>query len=550
MNHKTLPRLFALAPKGIEGIGVVAAACRASALGILDVRPDFNENIGDVLARLSRLTTQPFGIRLPVPEVLAALDSAAGFAQWQLACVPVCADDGALLDRAVRGIRGSGRIAVAEVTTRSEARRAEILGVDGLIVAGNEAGGCCGTESSFVLLQGVLADLDLPVWVRGGIGPNVAAGCVAAGAAGVVLEGALLLANEAPLGLEWRERIARWDGSETTYINAASGGGVRVHAPPGSSALARLKQAAGLDETAWDAAVRELVGWHEGQCIPVGQDASLADRQARKFVTVGGIVQGFERSISEGIAAARAAAPLAEGSPLARAIGIRYPVLQGPMTRVSDVPGFAEAVAREGGLPFLALALLREQEARTLLRAVSAQLAGMPWGVGILGFVPPELRAEQLSAVHDARPPFALIAGGRPDQAAELERAGIATFLHAPSPGLLEQYLRDGSRRFVLEGRECGGHVGPRSSFVLWEQAMGVVSDALDRGTVAEQVSLVFAGGIHDARSGGAGVGPRGSAGRARRECRDSRRDRLSIHSRSGRDRCDRAALPGGSPPL
>src|SRR5262249_49048659 len=124
-----------------------------------------------------------------------------------------------------------------------------------------------------------------------------------------------------------------------------------------------------------------------------------------------------------------------------------------------------------------------------------------PWGVGILGFVPPGLRAEQLAVVREVRPPWALIAGGRPDQAEGLERRGIRTFLHVPSPGLLEQYLRDGSRRFVLEGRECGGHVGPRSRFVLWERAAAAVADAIDRGLPADEVSLVFAGGIHDARS-------------------------------------------------
>jgi 3-oxoacyl-(acyl-carrier-protein) synthase len=171
------------------------------------------------------------------------------------------------------------------------------------------------------------------------------------------------------------------------------------------------------------------------------------------------------------------------------------------MTRVSDVAGFAHAVAHDGGLPFLALALMRGPEVHALLRDVSSQLAGQPWGVGILGFVPPELRAEQLDAVSEAKPPFALIAGGRPDQALGLERQGIATFLHVPSPGLLEQYLRAGSRRFILEGRECGGHVGPRSSFVLWEQAIAVVGAALDHGITASEVSLVFAGGIHDAPS-------------------------------------------------
>ena len=73
-------------------------------------------------------------------------------------------------------------------------------------------------ESSFVLLQGVLAESDLPVWVRGGIGPSVAAGCIAAGASGVVLDGALLLTRESPLSPVWRKRIARSDGSETVAI--------------------------------------------------------------------------------------------------------------------------------------------------------------------------------------------------------------------------------------------------------------------------------------------------------------------------------------------
>ena len=105
------------------------------------------------------------------------------------------------------------------------------------------------------------------------------------------------------------------------------------------------------------------------------------------------------------------------------------------------------------------------------------------------------------SSTNTFRPPFALIAGGRPDQAADLERDGIATYLHVPSPGLLDQYLRSGTRRFVLEGRECGGHVGPRSSFILWEQACRVLEAAIEAGVAAESLSVIFAGGIHDARS-------------------------------------------------
>ena len=123
-----------------------------------------------------------------------------------------------------------------------------------------------------------------------------------------------------------------------------------------------------------------MVGWGEGQCPPVGQDAALAARMARKFVTVGGIVQAVERSIAEGIAAARTARPLAEGSPMAVELGTRYPILQGPMTRVSDVAPFAEAVAREGGLPFVALAMLRGPRGPSPARRDGA--SGWPAGPG------------------------------------------------------------------------------------------------------------------------------------------------------------------------
>ncbi|MGH2895729.1 MAG: beta-ketoacyl synthase N-terminal-like domain-containing protein, partial [Solirubrobacteraceae bacterium] len=135
----------------------------------------------------------------------------------------------------------------------------------------------------------------------------------------------------------------------------------------------------------------------------------------------------------------------------------------------------------------------------TLLHRTRELQGERPWGVGVLGFVPPELRAEQLAVVRSHRPPFALIAGGRPDQAAELEAEGITTYLHVPSPGLLKLYLAEGARRFVFEGRECGGHVGPRTSFVLWETMVGVLLEEL--AAADSDCHVLFAGGIHDGRS-------------------------------------------------
>ncbi|MEM0963571.1 MAG: beta-ketoacyl synthase N-terminal-like domain-containing protein, partial [Bacteroidota bacterium] len=77
------------------------------------------------------------------------------------------------------------------------------------------------------------------------------------------------------------------------------------------------------------------------------------------------------------------------------------------------------------------------------------------------------------------------------------EARGTKTYLHVPSPGLLDLFLKEGARRFVFEGRECGGHVGPRSSFALWEAQIERLLQDDDPGSL----HVLFAGGIHDARS-------------------------------------------------
>ena len=180
-----------------------------------------------------------------------------------------------------------------------------------------------------------------------------------------------------------------------------------------------------------------------------------------------------------------------------------YPVVQGPMTRVSDRPAFAKSVAEGGALPLIALAMLKGSQARPILEETRDQLADRPWGVGILSFVPQQLREEQVQEVLRIRPPFALIAGGRADMALSLEREGIATYLHTPVPSLLRRFLAQGARRFVFEGRECGGHVGPFCSFPLWDTMVETLLAATPEGE-EQNVHVLFAGGIHDARSAAA----------------------------------------------
>ncbi|WP_435240513.1 SDR family oxidoreductase [Streptomyces cucumeris] len=406
---------------------------------------------------------------------------------------------------AVGDVAGHHRVLV-EVTSAEEALAAITAGAHGLVARGNESGGRVGGLSTFVLLQRLLADpeVTVPVWACGGIGPHTAAAAVVAGAAGVVLDSQLALLAECGLPEERVAAIRSMDGSETVVTD-----GYRV--------------------------LRRRVSAPGERPLPVGQDGFLAARFAERWRNTGRTVRALTDAIRHAAVAPgeeadrgsiarvpnaalrpeaalqpedalRPGAVLRPGAPMTSTTGTRLPLAQGPMTRVSDQAGFATSVADGGALPFIALALAGRDQARTLLEEAAAALAGRPWGVGVLGFAPEDIREAQLEAVLDVRPSHAVIAGGRPSQAMALERAGITTFLHVPSPGLLAQFLRAGARRFVFEGSECGGHVGPRNSFPLWEAQLGVLEDFLDGadadGTGQEhRIEVFFAGGIHDERS-------------------------------------------------
>ncbi|MFO0908891.1 MAG: nitronate monooxygenase [Isosphaeraceae bacterium] len=501
-----IPRILTVATPGVLDPRLVVASARAGALGVLDPAPigrGANWSLRETLERTSEtLQRLGFGVRCDASELTPAVVTS-----WpaNLGLVVVRNVGSALWSSALEPVRASGRTAMAEVTSREQAVSAVAAGFDTLMIVGQEAGGWVGAETTFILLQAVLSTVpsSVRVWARGGIGPAGAAACVAAGATGVVLDGVLALTRESALDATVRAQVTYWDGTETTLLGRPGGPRFRGYLPKGSPLLERFAER----DLSSSSVVDELqgqVGWTTGAIWPLGADVSLASELAGRCVSVGGVIQAVEQEIDASLAAARDAVPLAPDGPLAESHATRYPIVQGPMTRVSDRVEFARAVADGGGLPMLALAMMRGVEVQTLLEQATKELAGRPWGVGILGFLPPEHRDEQVKAILEARPPFAIIAGGRPDQAHDFDQAGIVSYLHVPSPRLLAQFVRDGARRFVLEGRECGGHVGPRSSLILWEQAGEVLHDAINRGTPAEELHVLYAGGIHDARSSAA----------------------------------------------
>ena len=219
-----IPRVLTWSPAGLLDARVAVAGSRAGGLGVLDLGS--RSQAGTAIEALNRigslLKRQRFGVRFRAEGVDRAFLNSA---PENLALVTVAGRHG--LDWA--GLRGAisetGRVAMAEVTSREAAAEAVAAGFEAIVVTGNEAGGLVASESSFDLLRAVLAQSPpgCRVWVRGGIGRESAAVCVAAGAAGVVLDGALLLTRESPLKSAVRERIARPGGVETSVFRTPDG---------------------------------------------------------------------------------------------------------------------------------------------------------------------------------------------------------------------------------------------------------------------------------------------------------------------------------------
>jgi acyl transferase domain-containing protein/NAD(P)H-dependent flavin oxidoreductase YrpB (nitropropane dioxygenase family)/NAD(P)-dependent dehydrogenase (short-subunit alcohol dehydrogenase family) len=382
------------------------------------------------------------------------------------------------------------------------------LPIDGVIACGNENGGIVGEETTFILLQRLARDNRTPVYARGGIGVHIAAGCRAIGARGVVLDDQLLLTEETPLPPDWRRHLVGCTGQDTVVFGQETNWPCRVLNRPALSGVARLRAAAEKLESGnsqpedWKDSIEKYVGWRNPAqaAWPIGQSIGLAEVLAQRYGTTGRVVHAVLDRSAESVQLAQRQRAIAAESPLARSHGTRYPIVQGPMTRVSDRPEFALAVARAGALPLIALALLSGPQARPILEATRDQLGDLPWGVGILGFVPPELRREQIAEILRVKPKVVLIAGGRADIAKEFEQEGIATYLHTPAPSLLRRFLNEGMRRFVFEGRECGGHVGPLCSCPLWESMIEILLESIPSDETSA-VHILFAGGIHDANS-------------------------------------------------
>jgi len=492
--------------RAFETPGLAIAAARAGAIGVLDA--EFVQDEKSLRKSIERLCSQSLGGTVGIrcqhgkvasDELLGLFPTSQGRKSFLILTAGIGAFDRATLETDIKTARAKGFTVVVETVDIDEAKLAESAGADAIVAKGHESSGRVGDTTTFVLVQQCARAVRIPVYAQGGIGLHSAAAVAAAGAQGVVLDSQLYLCRDSLIPADVQLRFERLDGSETSLVRDPQSQGIRLLATNGSNRLQQLEQLYADGRVAdAESVLAENILADDDELFLAGQDSCFAKNIALAGGTVAGCLDAINRAVDEHLEVASRSKVLGEGSDLAVSHGSKYPVVQGAMTRVSDTSAFAHSVAEAGALPFLALSLMRGPEIEKLLNETRTKLGGMPWGVGILGFVPQQLRQEQMEVVNRHKPPFALIAGGRPDQAKALDDAGTLTYLHVPSPLLLKSFIEMGSTRFIFEGKECGGHVGPRSSFVLWETMIEVLLQSLGPKSKAANYHVLFAGGIHD----------------------------------------------------
>ena len=502
--------IWGYSPKGISNSSFSIKISQGGGIGLVDFEGLNSNQYKKVLETLYSSLSPDYiwGIRIPNKEILNLIDF------HDIVPIIICAFSPDSHD--VKKMQENSHLLLSEVCYLEEAyEKAEWS--DLFLVKGNEAGGMVGTKNSFILIQ-EFHKAGLFFIIQGGLGVFNISSALIGGALSVVLESQLFLFPECQLSPEFKEYIKTIKESDNYLVLETSRYNYRLIGKLANKSIRSIKE---IEEKELTNLQGELSAGNENlknnfyrkiidiekkfhlysdpdpkhSWLPSDQGICFANYILSTFNNLGNFLDSIPKIIQDQLKTIKVNWPFAKNSNFAQQFNITYPIIQGPMANISDQLTFAQLVAKKGALPIFALGGLLGEEADSLLAAAASDLSEMPYGCGIIGLEVVKSRREQhLKSISKYGPKITLLAAGSINQGVQIKKLGNTTLIHTPALAMFKEAIKKKLQYTILEGNECGGHIGMLSSFILWESILEYLEK--NKKDISEKVNVIFAGGI------------------------------------------------------
>ena len=219
---------FPLIQGGMANIATgefAAAVSNAGALGLIGAGGMNADTLRENIRRCKELTDKPFGVNImlmnPAAPEMAKVVVEEG--------VKVVTTGAGVPSQYVPAWKEAGIKVFPVVAATTLVKRLTPLGVDGFIAEGTESGGHVGEMTTMALVPQVCDMTDLPVIAAGGIasGRQLAA-AFALGACGAQIGTCLLVSEECPIHINYKQALLKAKDSDTTVTGRSVGAPVRI----------------------------------------------------------------------------------------------------------------------------------------------------------------------------------------------------------------------------------------------------------------------------------------------------------------------------------
>ena len=158
---------------------------------------------------------------------------------------------------------------------------------------------------------------------------------------------------------------------------------------------------------------------------------------------------------------------------LTNLLQIEHPIIQGGMAWVSE-SRLAAAVSSAGGAGIIASGGRSVEWVRDEIRAAKT-LTTKPFGVNIVML--DRLKDEMVDLVCEEKVAFVTMGAGNPlPYMDKLRQAGVKVLPVVPSVKLAKRVETAGADAVIIEGMECGGHIGTLTTMALLSNVVPEVS--------------------------------------------------------------------------